>query len=98
MSANKSSAVHFEDFFNEVCEVDANQDTTIAEITKVYKKWCSENGIKEASDRRLANWFVDNAEKIGIQRSVHICRNGKRVRGYLYLKIKPEWKNLSIII
>ena len=98
MKATKSSAVHFEDFFNEVCEVEENADATIAEISKVYKKWCADNGIKEASDRRLANWFVDNAEKIGVQRSVNIPRNGKRVRGYLYLKIKPEWKNLSIII
>jgi putative DNA primase/helicase len=98
MKATKSNAVHFEDFFNEVFEIDENADTTIAEIKKVYQKWYTENGIKEASDRRLANWFVDNAEKIGVQRSVHISRNGKRVRGYLYLKIKPEWKNLSLIL
>ena len=98
MKATKSSAVHFDDFFNEVFEVEETADATIAEIKKVYLKWCSENGIKDASERRLANWFVDNAERIGIQRSVNICRNGKRVRGYQHLKIKPEWKNISIII
>ena len=98
MKATKSSAVHFEDFYNEVFEVEENADTTIAEIKKVYLKWCVENGIKDASERRLANWFVDNAEKLMIQRSVHICRNGKRVRGYQHLKIKSEWKNLSIIL
>ena len=98
MKATKSSAVHFDDFFNEVFEVEENADTTIAEIKKVYAKWYTENGIKEASDRRLSNWFVDNAERIGLHRSENITRNGKRVRGYRGLKIKPEWKNLSIII
>lgn len=98
MKTNKSNAVHFEDFFNETCEVEENTDTTIAEITKLYSKWCAENGIKEASNRRLANWFVDNAERIGIKRSVHIKRNGKDLRGYVGLKIKPEWKNVTIII
>ena len=98
MKANKSSAVHFEDFFNETCEVVDKGDTTIAELKKLYSKWCSENGVKEASERRLANWFADNAEKLGIQRSVHISRNGKDLRGYVYLKIKPEWKNLTIVL
>ena len=71
---------------------------TIAELTKIYKKWCTENGIKEASDRRLANWFADNAERFGMHRSEHITRNGKRLRGYVCLKIKPEWKNLTIVL
>jgi hypothetical protein len=98
MKANKSNAVHFEDFFNETCEVAVNCDTTIAELKKLYYKWCTENGIKEASDRRLSNWFADNAEKIGIRRSENLTRNGKRLRGYYDLKIKPEWKNISIVI
>ena len=98
MKATKSNAVHFEDFFNETCTVEENHDTTIAEITKLYGKWCKENGVKEASDRRLSNWFADNAEKIGVSRSENITRNGKRLRGYKGLKIKPEWKNVSIII
>lgn len=98
MKATKSNAVHFEDFFNEVCVVDETSDTTIAELTKVYRKWCADNAIKEASDRRLANWFVDNAERIGVQRSAHIKRNGKELRGYLYLNIRPEWKTLTISI
>ena len=98
MKANKSSAVHFEDFFNETCEVSTNEDTTIAELKKLYSKWCSDNGIKEASDRRLSNWFVDNAEKIGVRRSENITRNGKRLRGYRDLKIKPEWKNITIVL
>ena len=98
LKANKSNAVHFEDFFKEVCEVAENHDTTIAEITKIYARWCKENGIKEASDRRLSNWFADNAERVGIHRSENITRNGKRLRGYFNLKIKPEWKNLTITI
>lgn len=98
MKATKSNAVHFEDFFNETCEVAVNCDTTIAEIKKLYSKWCSDNGIKEASERRLANWFADNSEKIGVHRSEHITRNGKRLRGYRDLKIKPEWKNVTIVL
>lgn len=98
MKATKSSAVHFEDFFNETCEVADNCDTTIAELKKLYCKWCADNGIKEASERRLSNWFVDNAEKIGIHRSENLTRNGKHLRGYYNLKIKPEWKNLTIVL
>ena len=98
MKANKSNAVHFEDFFNETCEIDPNSDTTTAELKKLYAKWCIENGIKEASDRRLSNWFADNADKIGIRRSENITRNGKRLRGYACLKIRDEWKNVTILL
>ena len=98
MKANKSNAVHFEDFFNEACEVAVNCDVTIAELTKLYQKWCKENGIKEASDRRLANWFTDNAEKYGIRKSQNIKRNGKGLRGYSNLKIRDEWKQMTIPI
>ena len=98
MKANKSNAVHFEDFFNEAFEVSVNCDTTIAEITKIYIKWCKENGIDKASDRRLANWFTDNAEKYGIRKSTNIKRNGKNLRGYGNLKIRDVWKNMTILI
>ena len=98
MKATKSNAVNFEDFFNETCDVESTADTTISEIAKLYTKWCAENGVKEASQRRLANWFADNAERVGIHRSENVTRNGKRLRGYFGLKIKPEWKNLTIII
>ena len=98
LKATKSNAVHFEDFFNETCEVATNETTTTAELTKVYKKWCKENGIKEASDRRLSNWFADNSERIGIRRQDNIVRNGKRLRGYVNLKIRSEWQNTGIMI
>lgn len=98
MKANKSNAVHFEDFFDEVCVVAENEATTTAELTKIYKKWCKENGIKEASDRRLSSWFADNSERIGIHRCENIVCNGKRLRGYMNLKIRPEWKNVNIIM
>ena len=98
MKANKSNAVHFEDFFNETCTIDPLSDTTMAEITTLYKKWCKENGIKDASDRRLSNWFSDNAERIGIRRSTNIRRNSKCLRGYQWLKIKDEWKNTTILL
>lgn len=98
MKANKSNAVHFDDFFNEVCLVEENEATTTAELTKIYKKWCKENGIKEASDRRLSTWFADNSERIGIRRSEMIMCAGKKLRGYENLKIRPEWKNLTVVM
>lgn len=98
MKATKSNAVHFEDFFNETCEVAVNEDTTTAELKKLYVKWCAENGVTAASERRLANWFADNSEKLGIRKTENITRNGKHLRGYYNLKIKPEWKNLTIVL
>lgn len=97
LKATKSTAVHFDDFFNETCTVEEGADATTAEITKVYRKWCAENSIKEASDRRLANWFADNSERLGIRRSENIVRNGKRLRGYFGVKIRPEWTNIIIL-
>ena len=97
LKATKSTAVHFEDFFNETCTVAENETTTTAELTKTYKRWCKDNGIKEASDRRLSNWFADNSERIGVYRTNNIVHNGKRLRGYTNLKICPEWKNVVII-
>jgi putative DNA primase/helicase len=97
LKATKSNAVHFEDFFNETCTVEEGADATTAEITKVYRKWCAENSIREASDRRLSNWFADNTEKLGLHRSENIVRNGKRVRGYMCVKIKPEWTNIVLL-
>lgn len=97
LKATKSTAVHFDDFFNETCTIEEGANATIAEITKVYKKWCAENVVKDVSDRRLSNWFADNAERLGIHRSENIVRNGKRVRGYICVKIKPEWTNIVIL-
>lgn len=97
LKATKSTAVHFDDFFGETCTVEEGANATIAEITKVYKKWCAENVVKDVSDRRLANWFADNAERLSIRRSENIVRNGKRVRGYYCVKIKPEWTNIVIL-
>ena len=87
-----------EDFFNETCMVEENTDVTTAELTKLYHKWCAENGIKEASNRRLSTWFSDNSERIGVHSSENITRNGKRLRGYKGLSIRPEWKNSTILI
>lgn len=98
MKRTKSSARHFDDFFEETCEVVEDGSTaTTAEITALYKRWCKENGIKEMSDKRLANWFSDNAEKLGVHRSENLMRSGKRLRGYRGVKIRDEWKNVVII-
>ena len=98
LKATKSTAVHFDDFFNETCIVEENGDVTTAEITKLYSKWCAENGIKESSTRRLTNWFADNAERLGIHRNEKVVRHDKRLRGYEGVSIKPEWKNMTILL
>lgn len=98
MKATKSNALNFEDFFNETCTVEEGADATTSEITKLYSKWCAENGIKESSQRRLTNWFADNAERIGIRRCEKVVRQNKRLRGYEGLAIKPEWKNMTILL
>ena len=98
MKANKSNAVHFEDFFNETMVVAENETTTTAELTTLYNKWCKENGIKASSDRRLATWFADNSEQLNVYRVNNIVRNGKRLRGYLNLSIRQEWKNIGILL
>lgn len=98
MNKTKSSACHFEEFFNETCEVLTDgSDTTTAELVGVYRRWCKENGIKELSERRLSGWFSDNADRLHIHRCENIKRNGKRLRGYQYLNIKSEWRNVVII-
>ena len=98
MKSNKSNAVHYEEFFNETCVIDPDSNITTAEFSKLYRRWCAENGIKESSDRRLTNWISDNSEKMGVVRSENITRNGKRLRGYKCVRIKDEWKNPSILL
>lgn len=98
MKAAKSTACHFNDFFEETCEVTKDDNaTTTADLTSLYRRWCRENGIKEMSERRLSSWLSDNAERLHIHRCDNIVRAGKRLRGYKNLKIKGEWKNVSII-
>lgn len=98
MQSVKYSACHFEDFFEETLEVTKdNDDTTTAELSNLYKRWCKENGIKEVSDRRLTNWFSDNSEKLGIEKCKNVRRINKNLRGYKRLKIKDKWKTVTIV-
>ena len=86
----KSAAVPFDDFLDETCNV-GHGDISTAELKSVYRKWCRENGIKEASDRRLERWMSDKANRGEIEKTNCIVRNNRRVRGYRGLSIKPEW-------
>lgn len=96
MSNVKSQGTHFEDFLAEVCDVASESSVSCAELKSVYLRWCKENGIKDASDRRLFRWFSDNAEKKGIQYHRNLPRGEKRVRGYTGLKIKEIWQTVII--
>ena len=96
MKVSKSQGTHFPDFFRDVCCVSKEDSTSCAELRKTYAKWCKENGIQDASDRRLFRWFADEAEKNGFTLSSHVLRGGKHVRGYLGLKINDEWKQIAL--
>lgn len=93
MGAVKSQGTHFNEFLEETCETDATGDVSSAEIKKLYAKWCKDNAIKEASERRLERWFSDNADKFSVKRNGNIIRNGKRVRGYSGIRVREEWRN-----
>ena len=95
LASTKSQGTPFDDFFNEVCEVGENFDTTSAELKKAYARWCKENGIREASDMRLYRWLNDNSEKMTIVPSRTVWRGDKRVRGYKKLGIKESWKSTT---
>jgi putative DNA primase/helicase len=97
LNAAKSNAIHFGDFFNETCEQDSESNITTAELTALYHRWCKENGVKEASARRLANWLADNSEKIGAVRSENISRSGRHLRGYQGVRVRGEWKNITLL-
>ena len=92
MSVTKSQGTHFEDFLEEVCDLSPEGSVTCAELKNVYLRWCKENGIKDASDRRLFRWFSDNAEKRGVVSNRNLPRGEKRVRGYEGISIKNAWK------
>lgn len=92
MSVTKSQGTHFEDFLEEVCDLSPEGSVTCAELKSVYLRWCKENGIKDASDRRLFRWFSDNAEKRGVVSNRNLPRGEKRVRGYEGISIKNAWK------
>lgn len=97
MGVTKSQGTHFEDFFKETCTIDKNGSISSAELKKLYLRWCRENGIKDASDRRLFRWFSDNAESIGAVFTTHLPRGQRRVRGYKGIQVNSEW-NESVLI
>ncbi len=98
LEANKMNSDYFQDFFNEVFVQDAEANTTSAELKTIHQKWCKENGIKEVSDRKLTNWLTDNADQLCVKYDGNLIRNNKRLRGYKGIRIKDEWKNVTIHI
>lgn len=93
MGVVKSQGTHFREFLEDTCDIDATGDISSAELKKLYAKWCRDNAIKEASERRLERWLSDNADEYSAKRNGNILRSGKRVRGYSGIRIKEEWRN-----
>lgn len=93
MGSVKSQNTHFEDFFKETCVPSQNDSVSSAELRKLYSKWCRENGIKEASERRMFRWFSDNAEHNGLTFTTNLPRGYRRVRGYKGIAIKDWWRD-----
>jgi phage/plasmid-associated DNA primase len=98
MTHVKSDARHFDDFLSETCDIKGDGSTiSTAELSSLYRRWCKENGVQEMNPRRITKWFADNAEKLGIQKSGYIVRNGKRLRGYEGIAVKDEWRQITVL-
>ncbi len=94
MGQVKSQGTHFGEFFDDVLEISADGAVSASEIKKLYARWCRENAVTEASERRLERWFSDNAEKRGYRRGNHIPRGGKQVRGFTGISIRSGWEDV----
>lgn len=87
----KSSGSHIQDFIEAAVDIIPGKRTPYSEFRRVYERWCKYNGITPYSGRRFADYFRDNSEKYGIAKVNNVPFQGKYVKGYLNISIKPEW-------
>ncbi len=76
----------------------ADAATPSAEMYRVYRRWCSENGLDAVRSRAFYHWLADNGMKYGVKANEHIKKGDLRCRGYIGLCIKDEWRNVSAIM
>lgn len=91
MGVVKSNGTHFEDFFDDTMELSEGSSIPMAEIKRLYSRWCMDNAVEPTSNRRLERWFADNAAKYGYKMDNHLLYKGRRVRGYRGLGMKRVW-------
>ena len=84
----------FPDFFSDVFEPCEEDGTTLGEIISAFKSWCKENSVPYKTQAEIKRWFDDNAERGQYEGySNLVYRNGKRVRGYRFIRIKQIYAN-----
>lgn len=96
---DKENSVHFPQFLHETLEPSSSpeDDLSCAEIRKLYERWCKANNFQDVKVRRMQSWMSKNSEKEGIKISRNVIREGKQVRGYKGVKVRPEWSNIKIL-
>lgn len=97
MSSVKSLANHFPDFMESCFTVNAAEKVSTKEINDLYRVWCAQNSIDERKQKALQKWLTDNMDRYHISPTTHVKRNGKDVRGFQGISIKPEWDNFNTI-
>lgn len=97
--ANKRSiGNHFPDFMRSVFEFHPDYRCSSADIQAVYQVWCRQNACDPRKPKAVQTWMNDNAEKYKLVSSTNIPSGDKRVRGYIGLRIRDEWKISSSVI
>lgn len=87
----KSANNHFDQFFDDTLITEPGATISVAEIKKLYSRWCKDNATQPVSERRLERWISDAMEEKGIESTRSAYYNGKRVRGYKNLTVNEDW-------
>ena len=54
-----------------------------------YAGWCEDNALTAFKRETFVSWLKQNEENVNIRYSYHIPQNGKQVRGFTGIAIKP---------
>lgn len=69
---------------------------TTAEILNVYELWCRKTRNSAMRPKQVQMWLTDNGTKYGIAAD-RVYKDGKRLRGYRGMSIRPEWSQTGKI-
>lgn len=87
----------FDEFLTTVLISDAEAKSTTSDILKAYDRWCSDNGYDAMTKRSVQRKLNEYAHRVGAKASDYIVVNGKRLRGYIGLKIDPAYAQSTFI-
>lgn len=71
-------------------------ELSTAEILNVYDVWCRKTRTSSMRPKQVQMWLTDNCTKYGVFYD-RIVKDGKRMRGYRGISIKPEWSQSTKI-